>query len=57
MRCVPGLGAVSQAVARCGELLGRCACRAWQVVVKVCGVATTRPQGQSRAPHPLTGKQ
>src|SRR6476620_819109 len=32
-------------------------CRAWQVVVKVCGVATTRPQGQSRAPRPSTEQQ
>ena len=32
-------------------------CRAWQVVVKVYGVATTRPQGQSRAPRPLTEQQ
>ena len=57
LRCVTAPGAVSQAAARCGELLGRRACRAWQVVVKVCGVATTRPQGQSRAPHPSTGTQ
>ena len=32
-------------------------CWARQVVVKVYGVATTRPQGQSRMPHPSTEQQ
>ena len=32
-------------------------CWARQVVVKVYGVATTMPQGQSRVPHPLTERQ
>jgi len=27
----------------------------WEAVVKVYGVATARPQGQSRVPNPLTG--
>jgi len=57
VRCATAPGAVSQAVAGRGELSGRIMCRARQVVVKVCGVATTKPQGQSRAPRPLTGQQ
>jgi hypothetical protein len=32
-------------------------CWARQVVVKVYGVATTMPQGQSRMPRPLTERQ
>jgi hypothetical protein len=32
-------------------------CRVRQVVVKVYGVATTMPQGQSRAPRPSTEQQ
>ena len=42
-------------------LVGNCRvgqmCWARQVVVKVYGVATTMPQGQSRMPHPSTGQQ
>ena len=52
-------------VDRGGELSERFMCRVRQVVVKVYGVfglkfegvATTRPQGQSRAPHPSTEQQ
>jgi hypothetical protein len=42
-------------------LVGNCRvgqmCWARQVVVKVYGVATTMPQGQSRMPHPWTERQ
>jgi hypothetical protein len=42
-------------------LVGNCRvgqmCWARQVVVKVYGVATTMPQGQSRVPHPSTERQ
>jgi hypothetical protein len=27
----------------------------WEAMVKGCGVAMARPQGQSRVPNPLTG--
>ena len=42
-------------------LVGNCRvgqmCWARQVVVKVYGVATKMPQGQSRMPHPSTERQ
>jgi hypothetical protein len=46
---------------RAAGLVGNCRvgqmCWARQVVVKVYGVATTMPQGQSRMPHPSIERQ
>jgi len=40
-----------------GELLGGSWLLAWEVTVKVYGVAVTMPQGYSWVPHPSTGRQ
>jgi len=53
----PSQVVVNQATARAGNCQNGGMCRVWQVVVKVYGVATTRPQGQSRAPRPSTEQQ
>jgi hypothetical protein len=48
---------VSQAAVGVGNCRNGGMCRVRQVVVTVCGVAMTKPQGQSRAPRPLTEQQ
>ena len=58
VRCVTARGVPpARRWLRVGNCRDGLVCRARQVVVKVCGVATTRPQGQSRAPRPSTGQQ
>jgi len=51
------LGSSAGRLLRAENCRNGCMCRVRQVVVKVYGVATTRPQGQSRAPRPSTEQQ